>query len=481
MPTYYKDLSYSIHSLLRVTHRLKVIEEPVIPSNQSKLTVSIVRTNSGKEANGGRESLKLTINGDVVYDNWNNTPAIPANSTNEVFVQTYSVPHNANGAGKFSISVEYCCDWIEGWGVTGLGNIGYWTIASADMSQALTPINQSSPEISDFVISADRYGNNAQTSFVAKHSEYPLSEIKFTLSGLTYEQVNARIVTATQAEAKLTAQTDGTYSLVLTKTADLASENSILFDLNGINSAYPLDSGKSYGYSLVITAYNSKTAEKSGRLYVAQKVTGITCDSSLDVNFDINLSSAEQAKQLEWFVEPENAELRDINFTSSDPSVATVDGSGIITPQKYGICEIKVTTVDGNYSAMCSVNVIDTTVFPLLTPVTDYLSVGYLSKIIFACSFVFDELTAVGAGVTELSVISLQGRQHPITKIQSVFVSIEENCQRLRAAAEAAGIVTTALPSEAQTIPKQNLNWILVANNWISFLNELHSKINGGD
>lgn len=474
MPTYYKDLSYSIHSLLRVTHQLKVIEEPVIPSNQSKLTVSIVRTNSGKGANGGLESLKLTINGDVVYDRSNNTPAIPANSTNEVFVQTYHVPHNTNGTGNFSISVEYCCDWIEGWGVTGLGNIGYWTIASADMSQALTPINQSIPEISDFVISADRYGNNAQTSFVAKHSEYPLTEIKFTLSGLTYEQVNARISTETQAdEAKLTAQADGTYSLVLTKTADLTTENSILFDLNGISSAYPLDSGKSYAYWLVITAQNNKAAEKSGRLYVAQKVTGVTCDSSLDLSLGY-------AEQLMWFVEPANAELQDVIFTSSDTGVANVNENGIITPQTNGICEIKVTTVDGNYSAVCAVNVIDTTVFPILTPVTDYLSVGYLSKIIFACSFVFDELTAAGAGVTDLSVISLQGRQHPITKIQSVFVSIEENCQRLRAAAEAAGVVTTALPSEPQTIHKQNLNWILVVNNWISFLNELHSKINGG-
>ncbi len=474
MPTYYKDLSYLIHSILRVTHQLKVVEEPVIPSNQSKLTVSIVRTNSGKEADGGREAFKVSINDEIVSDYKKYTPAIPANSTDEVFVTQQCISHNANGTGSFSISVEYCCDWIENWGINGLGKIGYWTIASADMSQAFTPINQSSPEISDFVISADRYGNIAQTSFVAKHSEYPLTEIKFTLSGLTYEQVNARIGTETQAdEAKLTAQADGTYSLVLAKTADLTTENSILFDLNGISSAYPLDSGKSYAYWLVITAQNNKTAEKAGRLYVAQKVTGVTCDSSLDLSLGY-------AEQLMWFVEPANAELQDVVFTSSDPSVATVDGSGIITPQKYGICEIRVTTVDGSYTAVCSVNVIDTTVFPLLEPVTDYLSVGYLSKIIFACSFVFDELTAAGAGVTDLSVISLQGRQHPITKIQSVFVSIEENCQRLRAAAEAAGVVTTALPSEPQTIHKQNLNWILVVNNWISFLNELHSKINGG-
>ncbi len=476
MPTYYKDLSYSIHSLLRVTHQLKVIEEPVIPSNQSKLTVSIVRTNSGKEANGGREALTLTINDETVYDNWINTPTIHANSTDEVFKRTYYVHHTANGTGNFDMSVKYSCDWIEGWGLdTDYANgIGYWTIASADMSQALTPINQSTPEISDFIISADRYGSNAQTSFVAKHSEYPLTEIKFNLSGLTYEQVNARIGNEQADEAKLTAQADGTYSLVLTKTADLTTENSIHFDLNGINSAYPLDSGKSYAYSLVITAQNNKTAEKSGRLYVAQKVTGILCDSNIDISLGY-------AQQLMWFVEPASAELQNVVFTSSDTSVATVDENGIITPQTNGICEIKVTTVDGGYTAVCSVNVIDTTVFPLLTPVTDYLFVSYLSKIIFACSFVFDELTAAGADVTELSVISLQGRQHPIAQIHSVLVSIEENCQRLRSAAEAAGVITTALPSEPQTVHRQNLNWILVVNNWISFLNELHSKINGGD
>lgn len=472
MAIYIKDLEYTLHSVKNVTHQLRIETTPDIPNIRSKLRISILRSNSGEEKDSDTYAVKITVNGEVIKNTESErSRALKKQGSDEIGITETYITHGPDGKANFSVELDFKCDYWAGWGVFSQ----FWTLGSASISGNLTPINTEVPTITDFSISADRYGYNAQTAFVAKHSEYPLTEIKFTLSGLTYEQVNNRVGKVTQAdESKRTAQADGTYSLVLTKTNSLTAENSILLDLNGITAAYPLDSGKSYKYSLVVTAQNNKTAEETGTLYVPQKVTGITCDSSLDISLNTT-------EQLAWSVEPSNAQVPDVVFTSSDTSVATIDESGIITAVSNGICEIQATTVDGNYSAVCAVNVIDTSVFPLLEPVTDYLSVSYLSRIIFACSFVFDELTAAGAAVEDLTVISLQGRQQPIIKIYPVFVSIEENCQKLRAAAVSAGIDITALPPEAQTIPKQNLNWVMVINTWISFLNELHAKINGGD
>lgn len=55
-------------------------------------------------------------------------------------------------------------------------------------------------------------------------------------------------------------------------------------------------------------------------------------------------------------VTPENATNKKVTFTSSDPTVATMDGD-TITALKAGTTTITVTTADGNYTATCAVTV----------------------------------------------------------------------------------------------------------------------------
>ncbi|WML41553.1 Ig-like domain-containing protein [Neobacillus sp. OS1-2] len=55
---------------------------------------------------------------------------------------------------------------------------------------------------------------------------------------------------------------------------------------------------------------------------------------------------------------PENATNKDRNWTSSDPSVATVDSTGTVTAVSEGTAMITATTVDGGFTARFSLNVL---------------------------------------------------------------------------------------------------------------------------
>ena len=60
-------------------------------------------------------------------------------------------------------------------------------------------------------------------------------------------------------------------------------------------------------------------------------------------------------------VNPSDALVRDVTWTSSTPSVATVDGNGVVTAVAPGTATITVRTKDGGYTAKCEVKVTDPT------------------------------------------------------------------------------------------------------------------------
>ena len=69
-------------------------------------------------------------------------------------------------------------------------------------------------------------------------------------------------------------------------------------------------------------------------------------------------------EQLVATVKPEGANNKNVNWTSSNSSVATVLG-GVVTAVKEGTTTITVTTVDGNYVASCNITVIMGVVVPV--------------------------------------------------------------------------------------------------------------------
>ncbi len=68
---------------------------------------------------------------------------------------------------------------------------------------------------------------------------------------------------------------------------------------------------------------------------------------------------------------PDGYTASDLVFTSSNPSVATVDGNGVVSAISQGTCHVKVETKDGIYAQYCTVTV-------LASYYVDFTPLGYI-------------------------------------------------------------------------------------------------------
>ena len=484
MPIYSQAFEYTTHAIGSVSHTLKVAEEVDIPNNGSYLTFSIIRNNSSNVSTGGKEKLTVKVNGEtLIKETVELTPAPPAYSSDEVLSRTVFVSHNQSGGGDFTAEVIYQCDCVEdNSGILFLPEI-YYTYAKAKITKSFTKIYQTYPQINNVLVKADRYGLNASASFVASHQSYPISKIKFILSDLNNMQSLARIVSKING-ADTSERFDNfyetgetTYRIELTKHLNLSDLNDIVFNLDDEQyKEYPLSSGKTYSWEINVTALNGKTQTIKGLLKVPQKVTGVTCVSQIETSVSENI-------ELDYQVEPFNAEYPAVTFTSSDPSVATVNSEGIITAKEEGICQITVTTLDGGsadalsgFSAVCTVYVVNENAFPKLQKIR-FLTPKEISKIVFACKFLHDKLVDKGTSVDDLLLVECKGKNHPVKDIKPLLELIESNCQKLKSASSKNYPTSSLANNQTLLVNNDGSNWFIVVNEWIDFLNELNSLL----
>ena len=99
--------------------------------------------------------------------------------------------------------------------------------------------------------------------------------------------------------------------------------------------------------------------QKEGALSLAEvqvfiipvEVTGLQIvESSLSIQL-------EESHQLHAIISPANATVQELSWTSNRNSVAMVDSTGMITGTGIGSATITATTLDGNFSATCNINV----------------------------------------------------------------------------------------------------------------------------
>lgn len=86
---------------------------------------------------------------------------------------------------------------------------------------------------------------------------------------------------------------------------------------------------------------------------VIQATTGVSLDLET-----ATLKIGEGTLKLNAVVTPEDATNKSLIWTSSDPSVASVNEEGIVTPLAPGASDITVTTVDGGFTAVCKISVV---------------------------------------------------------------------------------------------------------------------------
>ena len=120
-------------------------------------------------------------------------------------------------------------------------------------------------------------------------------------------------------------------------------------------SATGVVTAKSAGTATVTAAARSNSAiSVSCTVKVAAadiKVTGVTLTPAT-----LTLAVGRE-KQLSALVRPSDATNKNLTWSSSVPSVATVDGSGLVKALKPGETTVIVTTEDGNFRAACQVTV----------------------------------------------------------------------------------------------------------------------------
>jgi len=85
---------------------------------------------------------------------------------------------------------------------------------------------------------------------------------------------------------------------------------------------------------------------------VTTSTTGLELDS-----YNVDLNQEKTSHQIIYEVLPEDASNKNVTFTSSNPNVATVNDTGLITALRNGTATITVKTEDGNHEKQITVNV----------------------------------------------------------------------------------------------------------------------------
>ena len=116
-----------------------------------------------------------------------------------------------------------------------------------------------------------------------------------------------------------------------------------------------LDCSKSLGsqFSTLQSYAKSFIAKLYDAAVDPNEVSGVSLDRT-----EITLYEG-RSTTLNATVTPSTANEKSVTWSSSKPAVATVDKDGKVTGVKEGIATITATTVDGGYTASCTVNVVE--------------------------------------------------------------------------------------------------------------------------
>ncbi|MBD5284058.1 MAG: leucine-rich repeat protein [Bacteroides sp.] len=172
---------------------------------------------------------------------------------------------------------------------------------------------------------------------------------------------------------------------------------------------------------VIVSSVENSNIKTECSIIVVQPVTGISLNTaSLDL-------IEEESTQLVASILPESASNKNVNWTSSDISIAMVSPDGTVYAIKTGQATIMATTVDGGFIALCKVTV---------KPKTTYISEIKLS--------INSETLAVGETLQLNAIISPENASNKIVNWTSTNPSI--------ANVNATGLVTAIAEGETQII-----------------------------
>lgn len=170
---------------------------------------------------------------------------------------------------------------------------------------------------------------------------------------LTIKAVPATGVTLDKTELSLPVGETGT--LTATVQPDTATDKTVTWASDDQTVATVDQSGTVTAVAPGTATVTATTADGSHTarcvVTVTRPVTGVTLDKTTLSLFTGNTETLTAA------VQPADATNRDVTWSSSDETVATVDKNGIVSAVGAGEATITVTTAEGGYTAACLVQV----------------------------------------------------------------------------------------------------------------------------
>lgn len=185
--------------------------------------------------------------------------------------------------------------------------------------------------------------NKKKSTYVnVKVQNRPVKSIKLSAKKVSLKKGESKTIKATVSPSNATVKTVK-WTSNNTGVATVSSKGKITAKEAGTAVITAKAGSKSAKCTVVVTDDSAVTVP----------VTGVTI-SQTELVLAINTTTPLKAT-----VTPDNATNKNVTWSSSNTAVATVDAMGNVTSVAEGNAKIKVTTVDGEYSAECAVTVKD--------------------------------------------------------------------------------------------------------------------------
>lgn len=149
------------------------------------------------------------------------------------------------------------------------------------------------------------------------------------------------------------------YQFTVTLKPDNASDKTLSWSSSDENVATVDNSGKVTAISegkVTITVKTSNPAQSASCDITVKAasipVTGVNIDSWI-INIGVNETAA-----IAYTIQPEDATNKEVTFSSDNTDVVAVDSEGTLVGVSSGSAKVTVTTVDGGFTSICTVNVV---------------------------------------------------------------------------------------------------------------------------
>lgn len=228
--------------------------------------------------------------------------------------------------------------------INAINNAGYQTITDENLTTTNKTIVTAINELNSMIASLlDRIENLENQGGTGGGTTIPVTGISLSTNTLNLIEGNSSTLTA------IISPTNATNQNVVWSTND----SSVATVSNGVVTAVSAGSAT----ITASTVDGNYTANCS--ITVSTSTVGVT-GVSLSVH-SIEMSSIGETYTINYTISPNNATNKNISWSSSEPSVATIEDH-LITAKGNGTAVITIRTADGGYSDTCTVKVDTSTV-----------------------------------------------------------------------------------------------------------------------